>query len=88
MEFKILLTVIHIKEITIMGSQEAMDNIVGQMDLIIKDNFSKDLDKEKEFGLVNMVINILGILVEIEKMDKVNIYGQTVIITKVNFAKI
>ena len=47
-----------------------------------------DLDKEKVFGKVKQVINIMVISVEIVKMVKDSMFGLMEIFIKVNFVKI
>lgn len=88
MEFKIFQMEMFIEEITSMENLMEKVNIIGVVVLHIKENFWKDLEKEKGLGWVKLEINIMVILVEIERMDLDNIYGQMEILTKDNFVKI
>lgn len=75
MEYKSFRMVILLEETIKTENLMVMANIFGFVGQFTKDSFLRDLDQVKEAGLVNMEINIMVILVMIEKMDMVNIHG-------------
>ncbi len=88
MEFNIFQMGIYIKDIIFKESLMDMDNIIGSMDLFIKDILRMVIDKGKELGRVIMEINILVISATIEKMVLANIFGRMGTYTKETLVKI